>query len=99
MMRRTKPPKSLFDEKCPTWPWCLCGQKWRHWQSELPRWASPSGPALTPEDTACATTDLYFMLSCVSVHCPVASFRRKACAELLQPVFAEEREAERRRGH
>lgn len=96
-MRGTKPDRSLYDTPCETWPDCMCGEKWRHWDRQLTHWNAPLSPAPTAEDLEWALVDVFLMLSCVAAHCPSSAFRRKASSQLLGPVFAEQRDAERRR--
>lgn len=93
----TKPDKSIFDTKCETWPDCRCGERWRHWDRQLTIWNSPFVPAPTPDDVEWALIDVFLMLNCIAAHCPAPRFRRKACSQLMQPVFAGERDAERQR--
>lgn len=73
--------KKREPDRCQRWPECICGEKWRFYQS------APTEAFETAEPIIAAT------LACVSAHCPDQRFRAHATVQLLevQSLFNNER--------
>jgi len=80
MSRPNKP------DRCHTWPGCVCGRLWLHWQSAI------GDLEPEPSEIECARVMLEAMLSCVAYRCPDGRFRSQATLQLLHPIWKDDHE-------
>lgn len=70
-MKKRKP------DRCTSWPDCVCGEHWRHFQNAPTEHFEHAAPVIEA------------MLACVRERCPDRRFRAQAALQLIRPIFAE----------
>ncbi len=80
--------QKLMTKRCQLWPSCSCHRQWVHLQDRLGQdgWSF--------DEIAAVETTIFFMLSCVSAHCPDRKVRASATLQLLNPWWDRQRRGE-----
>ncbi len=80
--------QKLLKRRCSIWPECACHRLWLHWQERLEE------DRLTFDELAAADMSIFYMLSCVSEHCPERKVQASASVQLLNSWWDRQRREE-----